>query len=238
MTDISELIKAIQQAQHLVFLTGAGVSTHSGIPDYRSKTGLYAHTADPEYLLSHENLRDHPDDFYEFVTQRMYFPQARPNLIHQEIARLCNAKGVLITQNVDGLDKQAGNQQVIEFHGDLYDLYCQKCGQSVSYPEFAHDYHHATDGGVIRPRIVLYGESIAQATLLNSAQAIAAADLLLIVGTSFRVYPFAQLIQYRQEGVPIYAINREAIAAPESVHLIQDDALNVFTEIRKELNSC
>ncbi len=238
MSSMNELIAAIKQAQRITFLTGAGVSTHSGIPDYRSKTGLYAGAANPEYLLSHENLTQHPQAFYEFVTKRMYFPAARPNLIHQEIAALCNEKGTLVTQNVDGLDKQAGNQHVIEFHGNLYDLYCQKCGQAVSYEDFAQDYHHQIDGGIIRPHIVLYGESIASEILMKSAQAIANADLLLIVGTSFRVYPFAQLIQYRQAETPIYAINRESIAAPASVRLIQDDALTVFEEIRKGLETC
>lgn len=231
MTTVAALATAIQRAQRVAFLTGAGVSTHSGIPDYRSKTGLYAKQADPEYLLSHDNLQAHPADFYEFVTTRMYYPQAQPNAIHREIAALCNRKGTLVTQNVDGLDKQVGNQHVIEFHGNLYDLYCQKCGQKVSYEDYAHDWHHQTDQGVIRPRIVLYGESIDPEVLQAAVIAVASADLVVIVGTSFRVYPFAQLLQYRPANAPIFVVNQEAIAAPDTVQLIQGDALTVFQQL-------
>ncbi|WP_125768209.1 NAD-dependent protein deacylase [Lapidilactobacillus wuchangensis] len=238
MATVADLATAIKQAQNLVFLTGAGVSTHSGIPDYRSKTGLYADQADPEYLLSHENLEAHPADFYDFVMQRMYYPQANPNEIHQEIARLCNQKGQLITQNVDGLDIKAGNQHVIEFHGDLYDLYCQKCGQSVSYQEYAQDYHHQLDQGIIRPRIVLYNEPINTAKLTASVATVNQADLIMIVGTSFRVYPFAQLLQYRGAAVPVFVINQEQIAAPDSVQMIQGDALKIFQELTEALQSC
>nr|WP_191987323.1 NAD-dependent protein deacylase [Lapidilactobacillus bayanensis] len=234
---MTNLATAIKAAHKIVFLTGAGVSTHSGIPDYRSKTGLYAASAAPEYLLSHDNLQDHPADFYEFVTQRMYYPDAQPNLIHQEIAALCNDKGELITQNVDGLDKKAGNQHVIEFHGNLYDLYCQTCAKRVTYAEYARDFHHAKDGGIIRPRIVLYGEAIDSSKSDRSVAAIAAADLIMIVGTSFRVYPFAQLLQYRSAAAQIFAINNEPIAAPE-IHMIQMDALAAFTKLKEVLNEC
>lgn len=238
MVTVTDLATAIKAAHKLVFLTGAGVSTHSGIPDYRSKTGLYADQADPEYLLSHENLQAHPQTFYNFVMQRMYYPQAKPNAIHTEIAQLCQQKGQLITQNVDGLDRQAGNQHVIEFHGNLYDLYCQKCGQSVTYQEYAQDYHHQLDQGIIRPRIVLYNETIDPAKLTESVAAVSQADLIMIVGTSFRVYPFAQLLQYRAANVPIFVINQEQIAASEQVQMIQGDALQTFQELTEVLKSC
>ncbi len=110
----------LHAAQHVVFLTGAGVSTASGIPDYRSKTGLYRQQANPEYLLSHTNLITNPASFYEFVTQQMYFPEANPNVIHQVMATIANQKGQIITQNVDGLHTKAGERDVIDFHCSLY----------------------------------------------------------------------------------------------------------------------
>lgn len=232
---IAMLAEKIKTAPQIVFLTGAGVSTHSGIPDYRSKTGLYTNEADPEYLLSHDNLRDHPADFYQFVMDKMYYPDAQPNLIHQEIAQICNDKGQLITQNVDGLDKKAGNRHVIEFHGNLYDLYCQKCGQPINYSTYAQNFHHDEDGGIIRPRIVLYGENIESLKLEQSIAAIAQADLVVIVGTSFRVYPFAQLLRYCQKTAEIFAVNNEPINAP-GIQLLQMDALTVFTKLKEVLN--
>ncbi|WP_270331120.1 NAD-dependent protein deacylase [Lapidilactobacillus dextrinicus] len=232
---IVNLAANIQAAHKIVFLTGAGVSTHSGIPDYRSKSGLYAHHTNPEYLLSHENLQDHPQDFYDFVQQRMYYPEAKPNLIHQEIAIICQDKGILITQNVDGLDQQAGNQHLIEFHGNLYDLYCQKCGQTIDYEQYQQDYHHPEDGGIIRPRIVLYGESIDPFVIQDSISALTSADLVIIVGTSFRVYPFAQLLQYCSPTTAIFAINNEPITTP-GIELLQMDALTAFTKLKEVLD--
>ena len=234
MSTFDELVVALERAQHPVFLTGAGVSTHSGIPDYRSKTGIYADKISPEELLSHENLRQHPASFYQFVKTRMYYPQAQPNLIHREIARLCQNGGRLITQNVDGLDLKAGNPHVIEFHGDLYDLYCQTCGQPVDAATYLHDFHHQADQGIIRPRIVLYGELIDSERLRQAVMTMRLADLILIVGTSFRVYPFAQLLQDAPASAAVYAINREPIWEP-GIKMIQDDALAVFKKISEVL---
>lgn len=230
-----DLVQALQKAKQIVFLTGAGVSTHSGIPDYRSKTGLYANQADPEYLLSHEHLETDPKGFYDFVQAKMYFPEAKPNVIHEEIAELCRKKGVLVTQNVDGLDKKAGNPHVIEFHGNLYQIYCEKCGQQFTYEEYTKSYLHEKDGGLIRPKIVLYGETIDPTVLQQSLEAVSAADIIMIVGTSFRVYPFAQLLQYRPQSTPVYVVNREPIPASTDLHLIQGDALTVFQDLKKQL---
>lgn len=126
-----DLQTAIDNAHHVTFMTGAGVSTHSGIPDYRSKGGLYANSADPEYLLSADNLRDHPASFYDFVKTRMYYPDAKPNVIHEKMAAITNKKGTIVTQNVDGLDTKAGAHHVVQFHGTLYQVHCQKCGKQV-----------------------------------------------------------------------------------------------------------
>ncbi len=171
-----DLQRAISEADNICFLTGAGVSTASGIPDYRSKGGLYADSEKPEYALSDDNLARHHENFHQWVLANMFHPEAKPNVIHDKMAAISNVKGTIVTQNVDGLDRAAGAEHVIEFHGNLYRLYCQKCHQTFSYDQYQQSDIHAADGGVIRPDIVLYGEPInqqvAEAQLMRSAQQI------------------------------------------------------------------
>ncbi|RVU71066.1 MULTISPECIES: NAD-dependent protein deacylase [Lactobacillus] len=233
--DNSEKIAAFKQdlaaAKNVVFLTGAGVSTHSGIPDYRSKSGIYNGVSEsPETILSESTLYNRPKFFYDFVMNNMYFPDAKPNLIHEKIAEICNKKGTLITQNIDRLDSKAGNQHVVEFHGNLYNIYCTKCHKPVSYKEYAASYLHKDCGGIIRPGIVLYGEAINPQNLANSVDAINQADLVVIVGTSFVVYPFAQLLAYRKKNAKVWAINKTEIPAA-GIDAIIGDALDVFAKI-------
>lgn len=228
---LAEFKTDIEAATHITFLTGAGVSTHSGIPDYRSKNGIYDGVSEsPETILSAETLYNRPEFFYKFVMDNMYFPTAKPNQIHQKIAKLCNQKGDLITQNVDGLDKKAGNKHVTEFHGSLYEIYCTKCHHPVTYEEYAKSYQHQNCGGIIRPGIVLYGESINGDNLGKSVNALQNSDLIIISGTSFVVYPFAQLLTYRQSNAKVWAINKTAIPAND-ISAIIGDALDVFTQI-------
>ncbi|GAF39406.1 NAD-dependent protein deacetylase, SIR2 family [Agrilactobacillus composti DSM 18527 = JCM 14202] len=226
-----DLKKAIEQAKHVTFLTGAGVSTPSGIPDYRSKGGLYAGHQNPEYLLSHENLIQHPDSFYDFVKNNMYFPNAKPNIIHEKMAVISNEKGSIVTQNVDGLHTKAGAKHVVEFHGNLYDIYCQTCGKHVDYKTYLTDYHHQEDGGILRPNIVLYQEGIPEKNLEGAVQAIEAADLIVVVGTSFKVYPFAALINYRSRNAKLVAVNKEKLDFDMPVEMIQGDAQDVFARL-------
>ncbi|BAQ56526.1 NAD-dependent protein deacylase [Lactobacillus acetotolerans] len=234
MTDskqITALKEDIKNAKHVVFLTGAGVSTHSGIPDYRSKNGIYNGVSEsPETILSEDTLFNRPDFFYKFVMNNMYFPHAKPNLIHQKITEICNEKGSLITQNVDGLDKKSGNKDVTEFHGSLYNIYCTKCHKPVSYEEYAKSYRHENCGGIIRPGIVLYGEAINPENLSKSVNAMQNSDLVIISGTSFVVYPFAQLLAYRQAGAKVWAINKTEIPAA-GINSIIGDALDVFKQL-------
>lgn len=221
------------QSNFVVFMTGAGVSTPSGIPDYRSKNGLYTNSGlkTPEYLLSSENLQQNPQDFYEFVTKNMYYPKALPNVIHKKMAQITNEKGMIITQNVDKLHTIAGAKNVIEFHGNLYDIYCQTCGEKVNYQEYLQNYHHQKDGGILRPDIVLYGEGIKTKTINNSVMAIKKADLIVIVGTSFRVYPFAGLLEYKSDNAKVIAINKENLSNSAGISTIVDDAKNIFQGI-------
>lgn len=226
-----DLKKAIQDAKYVTFLTGAGVSTPSGIPDYRSKNGLYSGHERPEYLLSHENLHDHPESFYDFVKANMYFPEAKPNIIHQKMAEITNEKGTIVTQNVDRLHTKAGAKNVVEFHGNLYDIYCQTCGERVDYREYLQDFHHEKDHGILRPNIVLYQEGIPQKALEGAVKAIESADLIVVVGTSFQVYPFASLINYRQRDAQLVAVNKEMLKFNFPVTMIQGDAQDVFAQL-------
>ncbi|MGR3742300.1 NAD-dependent protein deacylase [Companilactobacillus sp. DQM5] len=229
-----ELQNEIDQAEYIVFLTGAGISTASGIPDYRSKKGLYTTSDDetPEYMLSHDNFINNPKKFYEFVMKNMYFPDALPNIIHKKMADITNEKGMVITQNVDNLHVKAGTKNLVEFHGNLYKTYCTKCGKQVDYHEYPKDYHHKEDGGILRGTTVLYGESIKPEAIQRSAIAISKADLIVIVGTSFKVYPFANLLQYRNQNSKIIAINKENISDDDNIEMIVADAVDIFEKLK------
>ncbi|QFR68136.1 NAD-dependent protein deacylase [Furfurilactobacillus rossiae] len=224
------------QAQHITFMTGAGVSTASGIPDYRSKSGLYSAKfkgLPPEYLLSHDCFVQQPEMFYDFVKENLYFPDAKPNVIHEKIAALCQSgRASLITQNIDNLDRTAGNDQVVEFHGNLYRCYCSKDGEQVDWHDYMKSMYHDTDHGIIRPDIVLYGESISESALQRSMAAIEAADLLVIVGTSFKVYPFAGLINYRQPNAKLVVVNNEPIPAGSVTAQYSGDAETFFAGLK------
>ncbi|GAA3630596.1 NAD-dependent protein deacylase [Lactobacillus hamsteri] len=229
--EIIALKNDLNNAKHVVFLTGAGVSTHSGIPDYRSKSGIYNGVSEsPETILSAETLFNRPKFFHNFVMNNMYFPNAKPNIIHEKIAKICNKKGTLITQNIDRLDSRAGNKNVIEFHGNLYDIHCPKCNKPVSYEEYSQSYQHKNCGGIIRPGIVLYGEAINPENLNRSVEAMQKSDLVIISGTSFVVYPFAQLLAYKNPQAKVWAINKTEIPA-SGINAIIDDAIDVFDKL-------
>ncbi|EEJ0014465.1 NAD-dependent protein deacylase [Listeria innocua] len=229
---MNNLKEAIKQAEHIVFLTGAGVSVPSGIPDYRSKNGLYAGMSSPEYMLSHTCLVREPEKFYQFVTENMYYPDAVPNTIHRKMAEIEAEKNVtVITQNIDGLHEKAGSKKVVNFHGSLYHCYCQKCGRSVSASDYLQSDIHADCGGVVRPDVVLYEEAISESAIDRSLAAIREADLIVIVGTSFRVSPFCNLTDYRNKKARIFAVNKERISLPYPFEMIENDAVKVFAEI-------
>ncbi|KRL62773.1 NAD-dependent protein deacylase [Lactobacillus psittaci] len=227
---IDSFISDLKTANKVTFLTGAGVSTHSGIPDYRSKNGIYhGVNMSPEIILSPDTLLHRPELFHQFVMNNMYFPDAKPNLIHQKIVQICNQKGELITQNIDCLDTKAGNKHVTEFHGNLYNIYCTKCHQKVAFNSYQKSYKHEC-GGIIRPGIVLYGEGIDSQVLEHSLQAVSTSDLIVIVGTSFVVYPFAGLLNYRQANSKVWCLNKTKIQT-DIAEQITTDALKVFQEL-------
>ncbi|EIN8847282.1 NAD-dependent protein deacylase [Listeria monocytogenes] len=229
---MNKLNEALKKAEHIVFLTGAGVSVPSGIPDYRSKNGLYAGMSSPEYMLSHTCIVREPEKFYQFVTENMYYPNAVPNMIHTKMAEIEAEKDVtIITQNIDGLHEKAGSKKVVNFHGSLYHCYCQKCGMSVTAQEYLKSDIHTDCGGIIRPDVVLYEEAISESAIEQSLAAIRQADLIVIVGTSFRVSPFCNLTDYRNKKARIFAVNKERISLPYPFEMMESDALKVFAEI-------
>lgn len=229
---MNKLIELINNSKNIVFLTGAGVSTPSGIPDYRSLQGVYSTADSSEYLLSHQCLMNEPTKFYDFV-KKLYHPNAQPNIIHQTMAALQDNHNVtIITQNIDQLHQHAGSNNVIEFHGNLYDLYCMKCQEQIPVEEYLKSqYHH--DGGLIRPNVVLYGEMLNEANINNSIVALQQADLVIVVGTSLKVYPFAGLVEYANKKAQVVFINKEDVCNNQVDYKYLGNAEDVFTEINK-----
>ena len=197
--------------KRLVFFGGAGVSTESGIPDFRSPDGLYAQKygdVPPEQMISRSYFDRHPDRFYAFYFDRMIAREAQPNRAHRKLAQL-EADGTLsavITQNIDGLHQAAGSKEVYELHGSVLRNYCMRCGKPYDLDAITALHEQADDGvprcpecgGIVKPDVVLYEESLDGAVLEASVRAIASADVLVIAGTSLAVYPAAGLIDYFQ----------------------------------------
>ncbi len=215
MTGQETLQQWIQQAKRIVFFGGAGVSTESGIPDFRSQDGLYRQTwrYPPETILSHTFFRQQPEEFFRFYRQKLLCPEAKPNPAHLALARLEQAGRLtaVITQNIDGLHQAAGSRRVLELHGSVHRNYCTRCRKSYSMEHMLHTQGipRCTCGGIIKPDVVLYEESLNEDVLQAAVEALEQADLLIIGGTSLAVYPAAGLIScYR--GGKLVLINRDA----------------------------
>ena len=229
----AKIQQMFDDAKKIVFLTGAGVSTASGIPDFRSANGLYTQDKNAEYYLSHRYFSSDPEGFYEFCKKNLYFPDAKPNVIHRKQAALTNQdRATVITQNIDNLYEEAGTTHLIDFHGNLYHVYCEKCGETVPVADYLKSRLHAKDGGPLRPDIVLYDEGIKQDDIMNSVRALQAADLVVIVGTSMKVYPFAGLLEYRNPSAQVLAINQQELHLPCDFTMVQTDATKFFDELQ------
>lgn len=229
----TQIQQLFDDAKRIVFLTGAGVSTASGIPDFRSANGLYTQDKNAEYYLSHRYFSSDPEGFYEFCKKNLYFPDAKPNVIHKKQAALTNQdRATVITQNIDNLYEEAGATHLIDFHGNLYHVYCEKCGETVPVADYLKNRLHAKDGGALRPDIVLYDEGIKQDDIMNSVRAMQAADLVVIVGTSMKVYPFAGLLEYRNRDAKVLAINQQKLNLPCEFTMVQTDATKFFDELQ------
>ncbi|MDD2522896.1 MAG: NAD-dependent protein deacylase [Anaerolineaceae bacterium] len=211
------LEQLINEAERIVFFGGAGVSTGSGIPDFRSATGLYNRQQNtnysPEEMLSYSFMVTHPEEFYTYKRENLYYPDATPNLAHLALARLeANRQDVtVITQNIDGLHQAAGSKNVLEIHGSMQRFYCMKCHRD--YPAALVWEGEGVPlcppcGGMIRPDVVLYGEMLDQRVMAEAQNAIRRADLMIVGGTSLVVYPAAGLLQYFR-GKALVLINRD-----------------------------
>ena len=204
--EVDELKSIIEASHNIVFFGGAGVSTESGIPDFRSQDGLYnlKYAYPPETILSHSFFMSNPDEFYKFYKDKLVHANAKPNPAHIALAKL-EAIGKLkaiITQNIDGLHTTAGNKNVIELHGSLHRNYCMDCNKKYSL-EFmleAEEIPLCSCGGVVRPDVVLFEEPLDESVIQNAVSSFINADLLIIGGTSLTVYPAAAFIDYFRGG--------------------------------------
>lgn len=201
MDNIEKLREMIVKSRNIVFFGGAGVSTESGIPDFRSVDGLYSqkYKYPPEVILSHDFFMQRTEEFYKFYFDKMIFPDAKPNAAHYKLAEM-EQKGYLkciITQNIDGLHYMAGSKNVCEFHGTVHKNHCLKCGKEYNLSEMLQKsggVPRCDCGGIIKPDVVLYGESIPQEAFEKSIEAVENCDLLIIGGTSLKVQPAASLV--------------------------------------------
>ena len=215
--NIFKLKAMIEASDNIVFFGGAGVSTESGIPDFRSETGIYntvhKYGCSPEQILSHTFFMRKPEEFYRFYREKMLITDAEPNAAHKKLAEL-EAAGKLkavVTQNIDGLHQKAGSKAVYELHGSVLRNYCMRCGKFYSAEDLmkTSGVAHCSCGGTIKPDVVLYEEGLDSGTIQSSVRAISEAQVLIVGGTSLAVYPAAGLIDYFQ-GDKVVLINKGA----------------------------
>ena len=215
----------IKESDNVVFFGGAGVSSESGIPDFRSVDGLYNQQYDypPETIISHSFYRKNPEEFYRFYKNKMLFPDAQPNAAHKALAKLEQQGKVraVITQNIDGLHQAAGSKEVLELHGSVHRNYCTRCGKFFGLSDILgmNGVPRCECGGIIKPDVVLYEEGLDQETLQKAVRYIQNAEILIIGGTSLTVYPAAGLIDYYR-GKKLVLINKTATPMDERADLV------------------
>ncbi|MCR5666726.1 MAG: NAD-dependent protein deacylase [Eubacterium sp.] len=230
-TEIETLQKMVDESERIVFFGGAGVSTESGIPDFRSVDGLYNQKYDypPETILSHTFFMRQTQEFYRFYKDKMLCLDAKPNDAHKKLAEM-EAKGKLtavVTQNIDGLHQAADSKAVYELHGSVLRNYCTKCGKffPVEYIQNSEDIPKCDAcGGLVKPDVVLYEEGLDNDTITKSIKAISEADMLIIGGTSLAVYPAAGLIDYYR-GNKLVLINKSTTPMDAKADLVINDSI-------------
>lgn len=227
---VKQLKEWVEDSRRIVFFGGAGVSTESGIPDFRSTGGLYHQewSYPPEVILSHTFYKSNPEEFFRFYRAKLLAPNAKPNAAHMKLAeweRLGRLSAV-VTQNIDGLHQAAGSRQVLELHGSVHRNYCERCGKfhDIQFMLNSRGVPRCSCGGTVKPDVVLYEEGLDQDTLNRAVRAIAEADLLIIGGTSLNVYPAAGLINYYRGG-RLVLINKSAVARDLAAGLVITDPI-------------
>lgn len=238
MTDTQRLSQWLRECRHNVFLGGAGLSTASGIPDFRSAHGLYTEKkwgVSYEEMLSHDYYQRHTAAFYDFLRNVMLYPDAKPNRAHYALAKL-EREGLLeavVTQNIDGLHQMAGSKNVIELHGNEDRYLCQNCGHvyNMRYVMECEGIPCCSCGGQLKPDVVLYGEMLNQEDLSRAIAYAERAELMLVAGTSLVVYPVAGLVRYLQEGARLVIVNRDPTPYDGAADLvIRGDLVEVLAE--------
>lgn len=223
----------IEQSNRIVFFGGAGVSTESGIPDFRSENGIFMtmneYGFSPEKILSHSFFLSNPGIFFQYYKKNLLYPDAKPNKAHKALAKL-EKDGKLrcvITQNIDDLHQKAGSKKVLELHGTLYQNYCMKCHKKFNL-DYVTNQEGITKcdacGGIVRPDVVLYEEGLNDNTIMEAVDEISKSDMLIVGGTSLNVYPAAGLIRY-YKGNKLVLINKSATQYDKSADLIISDAI-------------
>lgn len=225
MEGILRLKQWIKESDNIVFFGGAGVSTESGIPDFRSQDGLYNQQYDypPETIISHSFYKKNPEEFYRFYKNKMLFPDCKPNDAHRALAKL-EEQGkmkAVITQNIDGLHQAAGSKEVLELHGSVHRNYCTRCGKFYSLEDVAKadGVPRCDCGGIIKPDVVLYEEGLDTDIIRKAVYYISHADVLIIGGTSLTVYPAAGLIDY-YKGNKLVLINKSVTPMDSRADLV------------------
>ncbi|MDE6671517.1 MAG: NAD-dependent protein deacylase [Ruminococcus sp.] len=238
LNKLEKLQEIISHAKKLVFFGGAGVSTESGIPDFRSVDGLYhlKYDVPPEQILSHSHFMKHTEKFFDFYRDKMLYLNAKPNHAHMKLAEL-EKKGILsavVTQNIDGLHQLAGSRKVYELHGSVHRNYCMHCGKAfdVRFILESENIPRCDCGGIVKPDVVLYEESLPDKTVEQAVKAIADADVLIIGGTSLNVYPAAGFLRYFH-GRHLIILNRDATQADSMAELcIRDNIAEILEKIK------
>lgn len=237
MEKIETLQQWVRESSRIVFFGGAGVSTESGIPDFRSVDGLYSQKFDypPETIISHSFYKRDPQYFFRFYKEKMLPLGFEPNITHRKLAQWEQEGKLLavVTQNIDGLHQKAGSKKVYELHGSVLRNYCEKCGKPypAEYVKNAKGVPLCQCGGIVKPDVVLYEESLDPDTMSSSVSAIRKADLLIVAGTSLTVYPAAGLIQYYR-GNRLVLINRDETPYDDYANLVLHENLGtVFSQL-------
>lgn len=243
MTGIEELKKMIDESKRIVFLGGAGVSTESGIPDFRSENGIFKAVRDfgypPETLLSRSFFDRHPDIFFKYYRTLLMSGDAKPNKAHYALAKLerIGKLTAIATQNIDGLHQMAGSKNVYELHGSIKRNYCMRCRRFYddTFVANAKGVPHCECGGIVKPDVVLYEEGLDTDTLMGAVKHISKADMMIVGGTSLQVYPAAGLIDYYR-GSRLVLINKSSTPYDSYADLVINDSIGKVLEEAVGLN--